>query len=77
MPHGTELRMEYNGSQYTGSIDNGEWAVEGKRFKSPSAAAGGIAVPKNGKHTNLDGWIYWHAKRTGDTDWIAIKQLRR
>ena len=75
LSHGTELRMEYNGRQYTGAIENGEWVVEGKRFRSPSAAAGGVAVTKNGKHTNLDGWIYWYAKRSGDTEWVAIKQL--
>lgn len=75
LSHGTELRMEYNGRQYTGAIENGEWVVEGKRFRSPSAAAGGVAVTKNGKHTNLDGWIYWYAKRPGDKEWVAIKQL--
>lgn len=77
LPHGTEVRMEYNGRRYTGTINNGEWAVEGKRFKSPSAAAGGVALTKDGKRTNLDGWIYWYAKRPGDTDWVSIKQLRR
>jgi hypothetical protein len=77
LPHGTDLRMEYNGRRYTGTIDNGEWVVEGERFKSPSAAAGGVALTKDGKRTNLDGWIYWYAKRPGDTDWVSIKQLRR
>jgi len=77
LPHGTELRMDYNGRQYTGTIDNGEWVVEGQRFKSPSAAAGGVAVTKSGKRTNLDGWNYWQAKRPGDTDWVAIKEMRR
>jgi len=77
LPHGTELRMDYNGRQYTGTIDNGEWVVEGQRFKSPSAAAGGVALTKSGKRTNLDGWNYWQAKRPGDTDWVAIKEMRR
>jgi hypothetical protein len=69
--------MEYNGRQHTGIITDGEWLVEGKRFKSPSAAAGGIAVTKDGNRTSLDGWIYWHVKRPGDSDWIAIRELRR
>ena len=76
LPHGTELRMGYNGRQYSGVIDNGEWFVEGKRFKSPSAAAGGVALTRDGKITQLDGWIYWDCKRPGDTDWTSIKQLR-
>lgn len=76
LPHGTELRMEYNGHVYTGRIDNGRWLVEGKEFKSPSAAAGGVALTKDGRHPSLDGWIYWHVKRPGDTNWIAIRELR-
>lgn len=77
LPHGTKLRMDYNGREYAGAIEDGEWVVEGKHFKSPSAAAGGVALTKDGKQTNLDGWIYWQAKRPGDSDWIGIKQLRR
>lgn len=76
LPHGTELRMEYNGRQYTGFIDDGDWIVDGKRFKSPSAAAGGVAITKDGKLTNLDGWNYWRAKRPGETGWVSIKELR-
>lgn len=77
LPDGTELRMEYNGRRYAGTISDGEWLVEGKRFKSPSAAAGGVAVTKDGTHTRLDGWNYWSVKRPGDGDWIAIRTLRR
>lgn len=75
--HGTELRMEYNGRQHAGAIENGEWLVEGNRFKSPSAAAGGVAITKNGKRTKLDGWIYWYVKRPGDSGWTALNQFRR
>jgi len=77
LPHGTELSMEYNGRVYTGRIENGRWLVEGKEFKSPSAAAGGVALTKDGRHTSLDGWIYWQVKRPGDAGWTAISTLRR
>ncbi len=76
LPHGTQLKMEYNGRSYAGTIEDGEWVVEGKRFRSPSAAAGGIAITKDGKHTKLDGWMYWRAKRPGDAHWISINKLR-
>ena len=76
LPHGTELRMDYNGKRYSGSINNGEWLVEGKRFKSPSAAAGGAALTRDGKHPQLDGWIYWYCKRPGDSDWVGINEFR-
>lgn len=75
--HGTKLRMQYNGRQHIGLIDNGEWLVEDRRFKSPSAAAGGVALTRNGKHTKLDGWNYWEARQPGNQDWARIKDLRQ
>ena len=54
LPHGTEIRMEYNGRVHSGQIDDGEWLVEGSRFQSPSAAAGGVALTKDGHHPSLD-----------------------
>ena len=76
LPHGTELRMRYNGKQHFGQIDNGEWAVEGGRFRSPSAAAGGTVLTKAGNHPSLDGWEYWETKRPGDHSWTSINLLR-
>jgi hypothetical protein len=76
LPHGTEVRMEYNGRVHTGVIDNGAWVVEGEEYKSPSAAAGGAARTRAGKRTQLDGWLYWQAKRPGDTQWVSIAQHR-
>ncbi len=76
MSHGTELRMKHNGKRHFGQIDDGEWAVERKRFRSPSAAASGVALTKAGRKTSLDGWIYWEAKRPGDHGWTPITTLR-
>ncbi len=77
LPHGTEVRMKYNGTQYKGLIDDGQWLVEGERYGSPSAAASGVAITKSGNKTSLDGWIYWEAMKPGESRWTAIKQLRR
>jgi hypothetical protein len=76
LPHGTDVRMEYNGRVYAGVIEDGSWIVEGGKYKSPSAAAGGVARTKDGGRTSLDGWIYWQVKRPGDTNWTAIRYLR-
>lgn len=76
LPHGTLLRMEYNGKGHSGQIDNGEWLVEGSRFNSPSAAAGGVARTRAGKPPSLDGWGYWQVKRPGDARWLPISALR-
>lgn len=75
LPHGTKLQMQYNGRQYNGAVENGQWVVEGERFSTPSGAASRVAVTKNGNHTSLDGWAYWYVKRPGDTDWIEIRKL--
>ena len=77
LPHGTDLRMEYNGRVYVGRIINGTWAIEGGIYKSPSAAAGGVARTKRGNRTSLDGWIYWQVRLPGETDWIRISELRQ
>jgi hypothetical protein len=76
LPHGTELRMDYNGRVHSGRIEDAEWVVEGHKFGSPSAAAGGVAVTKAGKKTSLDGWIYWQVKRPGDTRWSPLANLK-
>jgi hypothetical protein len=77
LPHGTQLKMEYNRRTYVGEVRDGFWHVQGKQFSSPSSAASGVALTKDGKLTSLDGWIYWHVKRPGDITWTAINQLRR
>lgn len=76
LPHGTELRMKYNGRVHTGVVRDGVWLVEGSAYKSPSAAAGGAARTRNGNQTSLDGWIYWEARRPGDTKWVPLSSLR-
>ena len=77
LPHGTELRMEYNGKVYSGTIQHGEWLVEGMRAKSPSDAACSVATTKDGTKPSLNGWIYWQAKRPGDRGWKPIRSMRR
>lgn len=76
LPHRTEVRMEYNGREHWGSIQNGSWLVEGHSYSSPSAAAGGVARTKAGKNPSLDGWNYWSVKFPDEDDWHPLKALR-
>ncbi|MGQ0567684.1 MAG: winged helix-turn-helix domain-containing protein [Gemmobacter sp.] len=76
LPHGTRLRMDYNGRTHEGEIVDGLWIIEGERFSSPSAAAGGVARTKDGKRTNLDGWIYWWALLPSEGAWVKLSELR-
>ena len=77
LPHGTELRMEYNGVLHLGRIADAAWEVEGHREKSPSGAAGAVARSKDGAPVNINGKAYWHVRRPGDTDWTPFADLRR
>ncbi len=76
LTHGTPIRMRYNGRLHEGEIVDGKWIVDGKTFDSPSGAASGVAITKSGKHTRLDGWVYWEAKLPGEDKWTHILSLR-
>jgi hypothetical protein len=75
LPHGTNLRMTYNGVTHFGSIDDGSWLVEGQRFSSPSGAACGVARTKKGGKTKLDGWGYWSAQLPDASRWETLFDL--
>lgn len=77
LPHGTLVQMDYNGRVYSGQIDDGWWLVEGKRYKSPSGAASGVAITGRGAKTRLDGWKYWTVKLPAYDRWQHISTLRR
>ncbi len=77
LPHGTKLRMNYNGSSYQGYINDGAWIVEGKKYSSPSGAAVAVAITKDGEHTQLNGWNYWEARLPGFARWKKINSIRK
>jgi Restriction Enzyme Adenine Methylase Associated len=77
LPAGTLVRMEYRGQTHRGEIRDSSWLVDGRRFESPSAAAGGVARTKHGRRPSLDGWKYWHAQRPGESGWTSIDALRQ
>ena len=77
LPHGTHLRMEYNGTLHLGRIADGAWEVEGHREKSPSGAACAVARSKDGGRVNINGKNYWQIRRPGDADWLPYASLKR
>ena len=77
LPHGSQLRMSYNGSTFTGLIDDGAWLIEGVRHSTPSGAAIAVARTRSGGRTNLNGWNYWQALMPGQSTWIPLNQLWR
>ena len=77
LPHGTQLRMEYNGVEYQGQILDGKWECGGGRHAGPSPAAASVAKTRDGTRPSLNGWIYWSAKLPGATRWIPISTMRK
>jgi len=76
LPHGTKLRMSYNGSQFTAEIVDGRWLVDGDFYSSPSAAAYGVARTREGSPANINGWIYWEALLPGEKTWVYLGDMR-
>ena len=78
IPHGSRARMEYQrGSQvYEGEFLDGYLVVQGNKFTSLSAAAGAVAVTKDGTKPNLNGWVYWEAQFPGQTSWKLLSAIR-
>ena len=76
LPHRTKLRMAYNGRTHAGEVLDGAWHVGGAIYRTPSAAAGGVARSKAGKQVSLDGWEYWEAQQPGSDQWERLAELR-
>lgn len=70
-PEGASLRMAHKGKTTFAEIGDGAIWVNGKAYKSPSAAA--IAVAG----TSVNGWRLWEMKLPGEERWIPIDALRR
>lgn len=77
LPHGSEVRMDYNGRQHSGRIDDGKWVFGAQEYDSPSAAASGQAETKQGKKTRLDGWKYWEVRLPNEAKWVLLRTLRK
>jgi hypothetical protein len=76
LPHGTRVRMRYNGRTYEGQIVDGGWVIGNQTFGTPSGAASGVAITKKGKPTQLNGWIYWEAQLPEEHGWVLLENLR-
>ena len=70
-PAGTEFRANYKGQIYTGRVEGGALAVNGKKYDSPSAAA--VAITGS----PVNGWRFWECRLAGKSSWQLIESLRR
>jgi hypothetical protein len=70
-PVGTKFRADYNGDTFYGQVQSGQLVIDGKEYKSPSAAAG--AVTGN----SVNGWIFWECQFPDKLSWQSIDSLRK
>src|SRR5699024_1390950 len=70
LPQGTEVRATYRGQQFTAIVENGALVLNGKRYKSPSAAA--ISITGN----PVNGWRFWECLMPGSSRWKLIATYR-
>jgi hypothetical protein len=76
LPNGTQVQMRYNGSVYSGMIEDGKWAVAGRHFDNPSAATMGAIAAAVGSSPNLNGWRLWSCLGPGSTTWVPLERMR-
>ena len=76
LPEGTALRLAHPRVESSGTIHNGVWIVEGKKFRTPSSAACYVVSEAMGRPMSVNGWLYWQVKRPTDSDWKPLNSLR-
>lgn len=78
VPHGSAARMIYNHGRQTieGQFLDGKLVVNGKGYKSLSAAARHSARTKAGRKPSLNGWHYWEVQLPGESKWTRMGDLR-
>lgn len=76
--HGSDARMRYQrGTQvFEGKFLDGKLVVDGVAYPTLSAAASDLARTRDGKKTNLNGWLYWEVRAPGTSRWRAMKDIR-
>ena len=75
LPHGTQLRIDYNGQCILGRVDNGSLVFEGQRFNSPSGAAVALCSTRSGRKTALNGKTLISACPPGKSRWASLKSM--
>jgi len=70
-PNGTEFRATYKGKIHYAKVESGILVLEGRRYDSPSSAAGSITG------NPVNGWDFWECRFPGRSSWQMIKSLRK
>ena len=68
---GTEFRAKYKGQTWLARVEGGALVLNGKRYDTPSAAAGSIT------DNPVNGWTFWECRLPGQAGWNMLKSLRK
>ena len=68
---GAKLRARYKGATHHATVTHHGIELEGKRYGSPSEAAGAVTG------TNVNGWHFWECQLPGETNWRDLSEQRR
>lgn len=79
VPHGSEAEMtyQYGRQKFTGRFLDGYLVVGDKAYSTLSQAASDLALTKDGKKTNLNGWNYWQVKLPGKKTFQSLGAMRQ
>jgi hypothetical protein len=75
VPHGTELRMNYKGTEYLAEVKDGKVIWNGRSYKSVSDAAVAVIRSTGSDRPTEDGWRVWQAKDSHGR-WTPLVDLR-
>ena len=76
VPHGTQLRAFYKGSEYRAEVAAGSVSWNGRRFPSLSQAAIAVIQSTGSHRPTENGWRFWEFYDEASDEWRALTELR-
>lgn len=76
IPHGSNLRATYKGTEYYAEIDDGKVDWNDRRFESLSKAAVAVIRSTGTDRRTENGWRFWEVKTPDSNDWEIAYDLR-
>jgi hypothetical protein len=70
LQNGTQVRLSWTGTVFSGMIVQGNWVVEGQSFRSPSRVAEVLTKTKASMSHK-----YWEVLRPGSLRWIRLDKI--
>jgi hypothetical protein len=76
VPHGTQLRAFYKGSEYRAEVSAGSVSWNGRRYPSLSQAAIAVIQSTGSRRATENGWRFWEFYDEDSNEWRSLSELR-